>query len=192
MDALGLSWTADGIPRVIPKEGTSDDVLLSEVFTQIQGVYPALPRELGTVVFHALTGMPAHESVVGSKDDLQRKVSTVHELLITPNYRSEYFFKHAIKVPYFEGIDWEVLLKTHERNVEGMPGMAYALLMLTFHNPNPRVGKIDEHQNMTVAVNVNLVDKLIGLLIDVRTALESAEKLIEKLNEPPIGESHAG
>jgi hypothetical protein len=183
IDALGLTWTADSIPRVVTKEGVSDDALLSEEFERIQETYPALPRELASIVFHALTGGSAQESIVGSKEKLEKKVATVRELLITSEYRSDFFFKHALKIPYFETIDWEVIFKTHERNVEGMPGIAYALLMLTFHNPNPRLGKLDQHQNVTVAADMNYVDKLISILIDVRTALEEAKGLTDKLNE---------
>ena len=191
LDALGLTWTADSIPRVIAKEDTGDDAFLSEEFDQLQEAYPDLPREVGTVVFHALTGMPAHESIVGGKDDLEKKVATARELFITPAYRSDFFFKHALKVPYFEAIDWEVIFKTHERNVVDMPGVAYALLMLSFHNPNPRVGALDQHQNVTVAANLKLVDKLIGTLIDVKTALEDAKKLADRLSEGTESENHA-
>jgi hypothetical protein len=190
MDALGLTWTADSIPRVIAKD-ESDDAFLSEEFMQLQEAYPDLPRELSGVVFYALTGMPSHESIVGGKEDLEKKVSTVREFLLTSEYRADFFFKHALKIPYFEAIDWEVLFKTHERNVAGMPGVAYALLMLSFHNPNPRIGKLDQHQNVTVAANLKLVDKLIGILIDVRTALEDARKLTDKLNEEAGSEDDA-
>lgn len=191
MDALGLTWTADSVPRVIAKEGIADDAFLSDAFEQLQRAYPELPREVGGVVFHALTGMRAHESIVGSKEDLEKKVATIRERLITSEYRADFFFKHALKIPYFEAIDWEVIFKTHERNVAGMPGIAYALLMLSFHNPNPRVDRLGQHQEVTVAADLRLVDKLIGILIDVKTALEDAKKLTDRLNEGTESKDHA-
>jgi hypothetical protein len=191
MDALGLTWTADSVPRVIAKEDASDDAFLSEELEQLQEAYPLLPREVGTVVSHALTGMPAHESIVGGKEYLEKKVAIVRELFITQDYRSDFFFKHALKIPYFESIDWEVIFKTHERNVSDMPGVAYALLMLSFHNPNPRVDRLGQHQEVTAAVDLKLVDKLIGILIDVRTALEDAKRLTGKLNEGTESKGHA-
>ena len=183
LDTLGVTWTADRMPRLVTKDEASDDAFLSEEYQQLQAKYPALPREVGAVVFHTLTGVPVPGSIVGSKDDLLKKVAIVQDLLITSEYRSEFFFKHAIKVPYFESIDWEVIFKTHERNVDKSPAIAYALLMLTFHNTNPRVSRLDEHQNMTVAADLNLVNKLIGTLIDIKAALEDTKQLADRFVE---------
>jgi hypothetical protein len=183
VDDMGLTWTADSVPRVRAKSPETEDALLSDEYDEIQEKYPTLPRELSSVVFHALTGGRAHESIVGDKDTLENKAAAVRELIISPEYRAEFFFKHAIKVPYFESIDWEVVFKTHERNVNSSPAIPYALLMLTFHNTNPRIGQIDEHQNMTVAVNGSLVDKLMITLFDVRQALQDAQKLTDMVSE---------
>jgi len=181
IDALGLTWTADRQPRVKAKDPQSEGVLFSEDFQDIQKNYPSLPRELGVVMSYALTGNKVFVAggieVVGGEEFLEQKATIVRELLATPEYRSEFFFKHAIKVPYFESIDWEVVLKTYEKNVERPIGVPYALLLLTFHNTNPNVGKIDEHRNVTVAADVNLVNKLIATLIEVKTALESTFEL---------------
>jgi hypothetical protein len=181
--ALGLTWTADRIPRVVAKSPEAEDAFLSEEYRRLQADYPHLPRELSAVVFHALTGMPAHESVVGNTDELEKKIKAFRDLVLTADYRSEFFFKYATKVPYFEGIDWEIVLKTHERNVEGFPAVAYALLLLTFHNSNPTVSGLNEHQNVTVAVNLKLVNKLIRILVDIKSGLEDARRLGEKLTE---------
>lgn len=183
LSSLGLTWTADRIPRVIAKDPDAESALFSEDFQKLQKAYPNLPRELSVVVYHALTGAPAYESVVGNEKELKEKVEAVHDLLLTSSFRSEFFFKYAIKVPYFETIDWEVVFKTHERNVAGMPAVAYALLLLTFHNTNARLGKLDQHQNTTVAVDLKLVNKLIGLLLDVKVGLEDAQKLSDMLYE---------
>lgn len=187
LDALGLTWTADRSPRVKTKDGTPESVLLSDEYEQIQAAYPTLPRELRVVVPYALTrnrsfvaaGLPT----VGGEEYLESKAEIVRERLETPEYRSEFFFKQAIKIPYLETIDWEVVLKTHERNVETMPGAAYALLMLTLHNTNPRISGLDEHQTITVAANLHLVDKIIRLLLEVRVALEEAGKLATLADE---------
>lgn len=187
MESLGLTWTADRFPRVKAKDEASEGVLFSDEYEDLQEQYPTLPRELSVVVPYALTRNKVFISgglaVVGGEDYLEQKVAVVSEFLITPKYRSEFFFKQAIKVPYFETIDWEVIFKTHERNVSTMPGVAYALLMLTLHNTNPRVSRLDEHQNITVAADLVLVDKLIRLLLEVRVALEEAGKLSEVVNE---------
>lgn len=181
LDALGLTWTADRAPRVKTKDDTPESVLFSDEYEQIQADYPTLPRELRVVASYALTRNKAFVSgglsIVGGEEYLESKAAIVRELLETPEYRSEFFFKQAIKIPYLETIDWEVVFKTHERNVETMPGAAYALLMLTLHNTNPRISGLDEHQTITVAANLPLVDKIIGLLLEVRGALEEAGKL---------------
>ncbi len=178
IDALGLTWTADRQPRIRAKDPESEGALFSKDFQDIQTNYPGLPRELSVVTSYALTGnktfIAAGIDVIGGEEFLEQKAAIVRDLLATPEYRSEFFFKHAIKIPYFESIDWEVVLKTYEKNVERPIGIPYALLLLTFHNTNPNVGKIDEHQNLTVAADVNLVNKLIATLVEVKTALESS------------------
>jgi hypothetical protein len=64
-----------------------------------------------------------------------------------------------------------------------MPAVAYALLMLTFHNTNSNVSAGNTHQNVTVAVNLRLVNKLISTLVDIKTGLEDAQKLTEQVTE---------
>ncbi|HYR74911.1 MAG TPA: hypothetical protein VEM96_03645 [Pyrinomonadaceae bacterium] len=189
--ALGLTWTADRIPRVVAKDPEAEDAFLSEDYKQLQKAYPNLPRELSAVVYHVLTGSPAYERLVGNKEGLKEKVSTVRDLLLTSAYRSEFFFKYALKVPYFEDIDWEVVFKTHERNVEGMPAAAYALLLLTFHNTNANI-TAERHQNLSVAVDLKMVNKLIRLLVDVKTGLEDAQKLTDLFYERSKAEADNG
>jgi hypothetical protein len=180
---LGLTWTADRIPRVIAKNEAGEEALFSEEFQQLQESYPHLPRELSAVVYHALTGAPAYETVVGEPKALKEKVSSVREFVLSAGYRAEFFFKHALKVPYFENIDWEVVFKTHERNVEGMPAIGYALLLLTFHNTNANISALNTHENLTVAVDLPLVNKLIRTLVDIKTGLEDVEKLSDRFVE---------
>jgi hypothetical protein len=180
LSELGLTFTADRIPRVIAKDPKSEEGFLSDEFDQLQTAYPNLPRELSAVVYHALTGVPAAESVVGSEEDLEKKVRAVRDLVLTANYRSEFFFQYAIKLPYFETIDWEVVLKTHERNVQELPAVAYAILLLTFHNTNQLN---QQHENVTVVANLRLVNKLIGILADVKAALENAQQFTTAITE---------
>lgn len=180
--ALGLTFTADRIPQVVAKDQKSEEGFLSDDFERLQTAYPNLPRELSAVVYHALTGAPAPESVVGSsKEELEKKVRAARDLVITSSYRSEFFFKYSTKLPYFETIDWEVVFKTHERNVQTFPAVAYALLLLVFHNSNER----NEHQKMTVAVDLKLVNKLIRILVDVKSALEDAQQFTNAVDERP-------
>ena len=187
IDTLGLTWTADRHPRVKAKDVESEGALFSSEFDEIQVEYPSLPRELSIAVPYALTGNKAFVAggvdAVGGEDYLEQKSEIVRELFITPDYRAEFFFKHAIKVPYFESIDWEVVLKTYERNVERPVGVPYALLLLTFHNTNPKAGKLDEHQNVTVAVDEGLIAKLMGTLIEVKVALENSRALTDALEQ---------
>lgn len=185
IDSLGLTWTADRTLEIKPKNPESEEALYSEEFREIQRKYPALPRELTAVVFHALTGREAPEVIVGDESNLREKVATVRDIIITPEFRSEFFFKHAIKVPYLESVDWEVVVKTRERNVSDIPGTAYALLLLTFHNTNPTVGRLDEHQNTTVAVDINLVNRLIRTFVEIKTALEDSQHVTKLFNELP-------
>lgn len=183
LSALGLTWTADRIPRVVAKDENAEDAFFSGEYEELQAAYPHLPRELSAVVYHALTGAPAYDSIVGTPEELREKVSVVRNLLLNSKYRSEFFFKYALKVPYFEEIDWEVVFKTHERNVKEMPAVGYALLLLTFHNTNASVSAMNKHQNMTVAVDLPLVNKLIRTLVDVKTGLEDAQKLADRFTE---------
>src|SRR5882672_2013499 len=180
---LGLMWSADPIPRVVPLNEKAESALLSEEYRELEKAYPSLPRELSAVVYHALTGAPAYDSIVGPPDDLKQKVSAVRDLVLTSSYRAEFFFKYALKVPYFESVDWEVVFKTHERNVKGMPAVGYALLMLTFHNTNASVRPLNTHENVTVAVDLPLVNKLIRTFVDIKTGLEDVQKLSERFAE---------
>ncbi|MGI8654293.1 MAG: hypothetical protein ACR2LC_03635 [Pyrinomonadaceae bacterium] len=187
VDELGLTWTADRYPRIKAKDIQLEGALFSEGFEDIRTRYPELPRELSVVVSYALTGNKAFVAggveAIGGEDYLEPKAAIARELIITPEYRAEFFFKHSIKVPYFESIDWEVVLKTHEKNVARPVGVPYALLLLTFHNTNPKAGKLDEHQNITVAVDERLIDGLMSTLIEVKAALENSRQLTDALDQ---------
>jgi len=192
IDALGLSWTADLQPSIRAKTPDNEAALLSNEFLELQERYPSLPRELGSVVFHTLTGSKAPEVIVGNEEVLKQKVAAVHEFVITTDYRSEFFFKHAIKVPYFTDIDWEVVFKLGEKNVKGLPAISYALLSLLFHNPSVPGRRIAGHQTATVAVNEFLVNRLIEILSEVKNALESSRTIVWDERSKPKDEVNAG
>lgn len=179
VDALGLGWTADIQSHIRAKTPEHEGIFLSPEFLEIQKNYPHLPREVGAVTFHVLTGSKALESVVGGEDDLQQKVAAVRQFVITADYRSEFFFKHAIKVPYLSDIDWEVVFKLGEKNVKGIPGIPYALLSLLFHNPSSTAARGRVPETKTVAVNEFLVGRLIDALTEVKRALEDSRQLAD-------------
>lgn len=192
---FGLTWSADIPPRPRFKKGVEPGQAFGIEYFKIQSKYPTFPRELGAVVMAAIMGSKQQAALVGSEDVLKEKVAILHDIgLITPEYRSEFFFKHAIKVPYFEDADWEIVIKAYERAVKPMPRSAYALLSLTFRKPLDTTLPIDEASDeyirpdfVTVAVNDYLLDKLIIQLTDAKKALGRAQQqaeLLEELAEP--------
>jgi hypothetical protein len=169
--SLGLTWTADITPHLIAKEPRAEAALPSLQSTRIQEKYPTFPSELGAVVLYTLTGMTLG-SLGADKKLLEKKASVVRQSgLITESYRAEFFFKHAIKVPYFSDLDWEVVVKKYERNVLESPGISYALLSLEFERPGTEGS---EKRRAVVAVDERLTEKLIKLLAQVKEALEKS------------------
>lgn len=183
LDALGLTFSVDLFPSIVAKNEYSPDLINANEFESLQEKYPALPREVGFVAHNTLTGREDALDLLGGKESFEKKSKIVRELVLTDEYKADFFFKHALKVPYFESIDWEVILKTHEKGVNGVVGIPYALLMLTFHNTNPKVGQLDAHQNLTVAVNRDLIDKMLATFTEIRTALEESYKIRDILSK---------
>lgn len=199
VDALGFNWSADIPPRLRLRKGVERNESFNEEFNEIQKQYPKFPTELGAVVMYVLTGEKPSPQLVGSGDDLARKAAIVQERLTnTSTYRSEFFFKYAIKVPYFEDLDWEVVIKAYEKNVNEMPKLAYALLNIVLRNPSDPTKPINKSESnepefLTVAVNKFLVNKLIKGLIEIQKALKKAEIVAESLSDetaPPSGEAN--
>ena len=184
IDSLGLTFSVDLFPSFVAKNESSSELINISEFEHLQEKYPTLPREVGFVTHNTLTGRTDALDLLGGIESFEKKSQLVKELVITDEYRAEFFFTHALKVPYFESIDWEVVLKTHEKGVKGTVSIPYALLLLTFHNTNPKLGDLDRHQNLTVAVNRDLIDKMLASLTEVRTALEESYKLRDILSNP--------
>ena len=57
-----------------------------------------------------------------------KKAQIVGEILIDNDYRAEFFFKYAIKIPYLKDIDWEVVFKAYERGITKPLGVPYGVL----------------------------------------------------------------
>lgn len=182
---LGITWTTDVPPVPVFKEGHAPGPSFKKEYRALQREFPSFPRELGTIILHTLLHPHKHEGA-------NEKVEIVKDLL-TQEYRSEFFFKYAIKVPYFEDIDWEVVIKTHERGVARMPKIAYAMLMLTFRSPVNSTLSVEDAANeyrepefITVAVNEELIDVLIDKLVTTKNALEVAQALAESIPEQDV------
>ncbi len=182
LDALGLTFSVDLFPSIKPKNDSSPDIIDAEEFEDIQDSYPILPREVGLVAHNTITGNSHGLDLLGGREFFERKSEIVERLVLTSKYREDFFFQHALKVPYFESIDWEIILKTHENGVKNTVSVPYALLMLSFHNTNPKLGRLDVHQNITVAVNRGLLENLLATLTRAKIALEESEKMREVLS----------
>jgi hypothetical protein len=190
IDNLGLTWTADVPPSLRAKKPKSQATYPAKDIAEIQNKYPDFPDELGFVIFYALTGSETMRSMIGPADEADLKVQIVRELVIgqRSDFTSEFFFKYAIKVPYFVDLDWEVVVKAFERNVRDMPRIPYALLSLAFRQSiTPRfIGTNMESgrsRRFTVAVDSHLIEKLISSLTEAKAALKKAEGLALSLNE---------
>lgn len=185
IDRMGLTWTADFPPRVRFKDAESSNAFLVEEFAQVQKKYPEFPLELGYAIFYGITGDANAAHLLGDENQAREKVAAIIPLISSTDFRADFFFRYAIKVPYFSDIDWEITIKTRERGVQGMPGIAYALLSLVFERPgNPFVAnEFGSSEALTVAVNEHLIDKLIKSLNDARDALKSSQEIAHSIGE---------
>ncbi|HEY3102013.1 MAG TPA: hypothetical protein VGJ69_00385 [Pyrinomonadaceae bacterium] len=182
VDRLGLTWTADLVPNLKAKSSETEAALASEELQELQDKYPHLPYEIHLAVTHALTGSKTVAQDAGGADWLDQKAKTVSEILIDNNYQSEFFFKYAIKIPYLKDIDWEIAFKAYERGVTKPLGVPYGVLVLTLQDPffsgrNPKLSRT------TVAVDETLVNELLSILNEVKSNLDKAKRLRDKLIE---------
>jgi hypothetical protein len=174
IDALGLTWSTELPPQLLAKTQDGTGSFASGKLQEIEDNYPTLPNELGYVIWYALTGTEPVADLVGTKENLDAKAEVVRELLITPEFRDEFFFSQMVKVAFFDNLDWEVVVKTSEQGVQRFPGNAYALVTLLMEG-NAHYG--DKRETVTFAINETRLERLLGVLIDMRAALQRAREV---------------
>jgi hypothetical protein len=137
------------------------------------------------VAYIFLGGEPP-ESIVGDKVSLEAKAALVRARVITPEFRAEFFFKHAIKVPYLTDIDWEVVFKLFEKNVVDMPGVSYALLSLRVLDPSS-VFRVQRESRILI------LDELIDSLVQAKGCLTRAKAVTKAIDKElrSRGKEHA-
>ena len=189
IESLGLTWSTDLPPQLLAKTQDGTGSFASGKLEDIEDRYPNLPNELGYVIWYALTGTEPITDLVGTKEDLEAKAEVVRELLITPEFRDEFFFSQMVKVAFFENLDWEVVVKTSEQGVQRFPGNAYALVTLLMEG-NAHYG--DKRDTVTFAINETRVERLLGVLIDMRAALQRAREVSYHLGKQEDEVTDAG
>jgi hypothetical protein len=191
--ALGLTWTADAPPRLIAQKPGIENTTTLAAVQKLARSYPNFTEELGATIWYILTGSKSLASGQ-TKEDLEAKAAIVLESgLISDKYRSEFFFRFATKVPYFSDLDWEVVVKAYEKNVQEMPGVTYALVSLQFRNPIG-VSSPPPHA-VTIALDGHSVERLIKILTDVKNALGKSTDVAGVLRKQiarKAGASNAG
>jgi hypothetical protein len=176
--SLGIVWTPEIPPRIKFEKQESEEI--SQELMGLMRLFPNFPLELASVIYYVLTGNSIFNS--GSKELRDQKAEIVRELgIIDDKYRSEFFFRHATKVPYFSDVDWEVVIKEYERGVEGTPSVSYALLSLRLDTPRGAIESTT--RTITVAVNQQLTEELIATLTDVLHALQKSKVAAATLDE---------
>lgn len=176
VDKLGLTWTGDFYPDVRPKSPQDESALDAGDFDRISNAYPQLPREVGYVVLHLLTG--ANADVVGDEEALGAKAEAVKELLLTPSYRSEFSFNHLLKVPKLSDMEWEVVIKTSDQSIKELTPTPYAVISLqvlsSMHDE-------EKYKTLSFAVDELRAAQMIEMLSDVQSQLKRTQGLAEKL-----------
>jgi|GEM_PF-2567196 len=187
VDKLGLTWTADVVPNLKAKMPEAEAALAGEELEALQAKYPHLPLEIHHAAAYALTGTKIVADDAGGLEWLEEKARIISEILIDNNYRSEFFFKYAIKIPYLKDIDWEVVFKAFERGISKPLGIPYGVLALTLQDPF-YTGRVPKTSRITVAVDETLVNQLLGILNEVKANLETAKHLRDKWQEQHLWE----
>ena len=182
LDKLGLTWTADVSPQIKAKTPEAEAALVCEEFSDVQNEYPGLPFEIYLACSYALTKDRIFAMASGNQESLKEKANIASEVVIDAAFRHEFFFKHAIKVPYLSDIDWEVVFKLYEKGAEGIAGIPYGLLALSLQDPF-NTNRVPNQRHITVAVDETLVNKLLESLNKVKLKLENARRISDVLNE---------
>lgn len=178
IDNLGFTWTSELPPSLVTKDGVANGTFASKKLEEIQNTYPEFPNALGYVIWYAITGTQPLTDVVGTEEDLQAKSAIVWELLITPEFRDEFFFRHMLKIPSFDNVDWEIVVKTAERGVQRFPGNAYAMVSILLEG-NPHYN--GKNETVSFAINESRLAKLIKVLDEMRVALQRAREIGHQL-----------
>jgi len=171
VDRLGWQWTTDNPPAIKPKATN----LEPQPFEGLQKKHPAFPEELAELIRYVLWGWTPSQQIVGPPSDLPAKASIISDLLLTEDYRSEFFFEHATRLRRFYDLDWEIMVKTAERNINTFPGAAYANLVLETRETQPDLE--EQTGSFQFAADATTLKRMIELLQDALKALEQAKTM---------------
>lgn len=174
IDALGLTWTEDMPPSMRAKEAQYEEALNSPQLDEIQSKYPRFPYELGNVILHILVGNELSPDVVANEDDLAIKVETTSELVVSSEYKHEFFFQNSLKLPYLDEVDWEVSMKLLENGIDAFPFVHYAAISIDLQNPFNAELVPDR---VTFVVDEKRIQRLMSVLKDAQISLEKARQM---------------
>lgn len=175
---LGLEWTADLPPHVRVAAGNGSTDLLTAEFSEIIGNYPELPLEIGALVQFVFTGAIPRQSLVGSDTVRDKKCEILKSIVLTQEFKSDFFFEHAIKLQKLCGLDWEVVIKTYEMGVSTIPACPYAIFALSLHKSED-----SKHQHVTFATDLKGIKRLKLALLEIEQHFETTIKLTNRLVE---------
>lgn len=172
VDGLGWQWSTDDPPALIAKPSMTPD---TDALNTLSKKYPSFPRELSHIIKHALWGWSPDIDIVGPPADLPAKVASVSSMILTDEYRSQFFFEHATRLRKFYDLDWEIMVKAAERNINRVPGTVYANISLETSETQP---DFEERTAATLfAADARALKRMITLLQDALKALEKAQTM---------------
>jgi hypothetical protein len=157
---LGVTFTPDVIPQLQKLPSAPSD--FQEQVAQLAEEYPTFLEEFGQAVRHALAGWSTTK--LGTPDQITAKARAI-EPLLSEDFRCEFFFRNATKLPRFEELDWEIVVKVGERGVSSVPGTMYAILKL---------GLTDE-MDLVFAADGKRVRAMLAVLQNVLNTLERSK-----------------
>lgn len=169
VDRLGWEWTTDDPPALTAKSESKTP----QPFEDLAKKYPTVPGELAELIKYVLWGWLPSRQLVGHPSDLPAKASVVSEIVLSEDYRSEFFFEHATRLRRFHDLDWEIVVKTAERNINRFPGAAYAHLSLETKETQPDFEERTE--SLLFAADARALRRMIALLQDALKGLERAK-----------------
>lgn len=74
LDALGLTFSVDLFPSIIPKNESSADIIDADEFENLQEEYPTLPREVGFVAHNIMTGATRALELLGGSSSFEKNL----------------------------------------------------------------------------------------------------------------------